>query len=94
VRRDSEKDVVKQVLQGNFNECNASEQEGIRENSKLNSWFPSSDKYSNNILMEEECKTKQDFAASGTELVTPSAASTCSRVGPFPRKEYSSSKLW
>jgi len=44
--------------------------------------------------LEEDCKTKQDFAASGTELVTPSAASTCSRVGPFPRKEYSSSKTW
>jgi hypothetical protein len=83
------------VEQGNFNERNALGQECIGENSKVNFWFPSTrKKYSNYILLEEDCTTKQDFAALGTELVTPSAASTCSRVGHFPQKEYISSKTW
>ena len=64
------------MKQGNFNKCNASGQECIGEKSEVNFWFPStSDKWQ--ILLKEEYTTEQDFAASGTELVTPSAVSTC-----------------
>ena len=41
MRQDSEKDAIKQVTQGNFNEGNASGQERIGENSTVNFWFPS-----------------------------------------------------
>jgi hypothetical protein len=83
------------VQQSNFNEYDASGQECIGENSKVNFGFRQQE--TNRVIMFSRKKTaqqKQDFAASGTELVNPSAASTCSRVGPFPRKEYCSSKTW
>jgi len=40
VRHDSDKDVVKQVTQGSFNEGNASGQEWIGENSTVKFWSP------------------------------------------------------
>jgi hypothetical protein len=51
----SQRGAVKQVKQGNFNEWIASGQERTGENSKVNFWIPpTSDKYSNYIILKED----------------------------------------